>query len=193
MQEQLENFYNECVKELSTIGINIKNNEQIGEIDIKIAKRNSKRYGCCKQEQPDKNSAYKIKRGRHIITKYNRYEKHHIEISKWVMQLNEDIIKNTIMHEIIHCFPNCSNHGKTFKQYACYINEKLGYNVSRLGNKEEDCKKSNLQYKEIENEPKYKIVCQKCGHIYFRQRMKKNFTKCYVCGICKGRLEIKTN
>ena len=54
MQEQLENFYNECLKELITIGINIKNNEQIGEIDIKIAKRNSKRYGCCKQEQPDK-------------------------------------------------------------------------------------------------------------------------------------------
>ncbi len=29
---------------------------------------------------------------RHII-KYEKFNKHHIEVSKWVMQLNEDIIK----------------------------------------------------------------------------------------------------
>ena len=29
-------------------------------------------------------------------------------------------IKNTIMHEIIHCFPYCNNHGSEFKKYAKY-------------------------------------------------------------------------
>lgn len=48
------------------------------------------------------------------------------------MQLNKSIIKNTIMHEIIHCMPYCNNHGKEFKKYAKYINKNLGYDISRV-------------------------------------------------------------
>ncbi len=48
------------------------------------------------------------------------------------MQLDKNIIKNTIMHELIHCMPYCNNHGAEFKKYARYINEKLGYNISRV-------------------------------------------------------------
>ena len=54
------------------------------------------------------------------------------EISPWVMELNEDIIKNTIMHELIHCMPGCSNHGEYFKKYDYYVNAKLGYDISRV-------------------------------------------------------------
>ena len=187
MQEKLERLYNECIEELNSIGIDI-NNEAVGEIDINIAKRNLKRYGCCKQEEPDKNYFHKLRKGRHIIVKYDRFKKHHIEISKWVMELDDKIIKNTIIHEIIHCFPNCNNHGEEFKKYAKFINEKLGYNISRVGNKEEDYKKSNLLYVK-QNTAKYKIVCQKCGQMYYRQRLRKNFTKYYRCGICGGKLE----
>ena len=96
-------------------------NEKIGEIDIKIAPRVAKRYGCCKQEDPIKKYYHKIKVGRKVYIKYDVFKKHHIEISKWVMELDKKIIKNTIMHEIIHCFPFCSNHGKQFKMYAKYI------------------------------------------------------------------------
>lgn len=49
--------------------------------------------------------------------------------------INDGIIKNTIMHELIHCIPFCNDHGIEFKKYANYINEKLGYNISRVGNK----------------------------------------------------------
>ena len=70
--------------------------------------------------------------GRHKLIKYGRCNKHHIEISPWVMQLDKNIIKNTIMHELIHCMPYCNNHGAEFKKYARYINEKLGYNISRV-------------------------------------------------------------
>ena len=106
------------------------------------------------------------------------------------MDLNEDIIKNTIIHEIIHCLPDCNNHGKEFKKYGKLVNENLGYNISRLGNKKEDYEKSNLEFKEENLKYKYTIICEKCGLLYYRQRMGKKFTKKYRCGKCRGKLRI---
>lgn len=185
MEEKLQKLYEECLDELKSINIDLDENE-IGKIDISFAKRKTKRYGCCKQEEPDKKTAYRKRR----IIYYRKYNKHHIEISKWLIDLNDEIIKNTIMHEIIHCFPDCNNHGKTFKMYAKIINQKLGYDISRLGNKEEDYKKSNLEYNQENTKFKYKIVCEKCGLIYYRQRLFKNFEKKYRCGKCRGKLRI---
>lgn len=184
MKQKLEKLYNECIQELKSI--NIIDFNEIGEINIEFSKRKTKRYGCCKQELPDKATAYRKNR----IIHYRKYKKHNIEISKWLMELNDDIIKNTIMHEIIHCFPDCNNHGKNFKMYAKIINEKLGYDISRVGNKEEDYKKSNLEYKDETLKTRYKIVCKDCGLIYYRQRLSKNFERKYRCGKCKGKLMI---
>ena len=188
MEEKLQKLYNECINELKTINIDILDNPLIGEIDIKIAPRTAKRYGCCKQEEPDEKSRYTVKRGRHRIVKYEKFNKHHIEISKWVMDLDDTIIKNTIMHEIIHCIPYCNNHGDTFKKYALYINKNLNYNISRLGNKKEDYEKSNIDFEE-ENDYKYKILCKECGQIIYRKRLHKNFENRYRCGICGGKFE----
>lgn len=190
MEEKLEKLYEECIEELKTINIDITNNDLIGLIDIKIAKRNSKRYGCCKQENPDKNYYHIIKRKNRKIKVYDRFNKHHIEISKWLMKLNDDIIKNTIMHEIIHCFPECNNHGIKFKQYANIINKKLNYNITTYGNKKEDYEKSNIEFKEETNNYKYKVICKGCNQTFLRQRLKKNFTKIYKCGKCGGKFEI---
>lgn len=185
MEEKLQKLYLECIEELKSININLDEGI-IGKIDIAFSKRKTKRYGCCKQEDPDKTTAYRKRR----IIHYRKYNKHHIEISKWLMDLNDDIIKNTIIHEIIHCMPDCNNHGSEFKKYSKLINEKLGYNISRLGNKQEDYEKSNLEFEQEMPKYKYIIVCEKCGLIYYRQRMVKNFTKKYRCGKCKGKLSI---
>ena len=171
MEEKLQKLYQECINELKAININVMDNPEVGEIDITIAKRNAKRYGCCKQ--------------------YERFNKHHIEISKWVMDLNDDIIKNTIMHEIIHCIPYCNNHGKVFKRYANYINQKLGYHITRLGNKEADYKESNLELEDETSSYKYKIICKDCGQIYYRKRLQKNLIQKYRCGKCNGKLQIQ--
>jgi hypothetical protein len=178
MENKLQNLFSQCVEELKSIGIDINNNKLIGEINISLAKRNAKRYGCCRHEDPDEKYKVITKKGYKRYITYERFNKNYIEISKWVMELNDDIIKNTIMHEIIHCFPYCNNHGKEFKKYAGYINTHLGYSVSRLGNKEEDYKKSNLEYDIPQTTPnyKYKIECQKCGKYFFRQRYNKNLT-----------------
>jgi hypothetical protein len=107
------------------------------------------------------------------------------------MDLNDDIIKNTIIHELIHCLPDCNNHGKVFKYYANLINSNLGYNISRLGNREEDYKKSNVEFKENDKKSyKYKIICTNCNYIYYRNRLEKNFTRKYRCGLCRGKLKL---
>ena len=180
IQEKLIRLYNECIEELNTIEINVLAKE-IGSIDIKINNRSKKRYGACKQEEPDKRYIRKLKVGRKIVIQCDRFNKHHIEISRWVMDLNDKIIKNTIIHEIIHCLPYCNNHGKEFKQYSKVINEKLGYNISRLGNKAKDMRASNIDYEEKKPNYKYEIICQKCGQKVLRQRIVKNFAKKYRC------------
>lgn len=187
MEEKLIRLYNESLDELFSIGINLKDEEKIGKITISFSKRKTKRYGCCKQEDPDKATAYRIKRRLY----FRKFNTHHIEISKWLMDLNEDIIKNTIIHELIHCIPDCNNHGKEFKKYAKLINDNLGYNISRVGNKLEDYKKSGQVLTEKENKNKYQIICEKCGQTYYRQRLSKNFTRKYLCGICKGKFIVK--
>ena len=68
---------------------------------------------------------------------------------------------------------------------------KLGYEIQRLGNKEKDYEKSNIVFdKSDEVEYKYKIRCKKCGIVFYRQRLKKNFIRDYRCGACKGKLEL---
>lgn len=189
MDEKLNKLYEECINELKSININIINNPQVGKIDIGISKRNTKRYGCCKQEKPDQNCFHLEKRKHRIVRIYDKFFEHHIEISKWVMELDDDIIKNTIIHEIIHCLPQCNNHKKTFKIYANLINDKLGYNITRLGNKKEDYKKSNIHFEEDTEEYKYKIKCTNCGQVFLRKRLKKDFIKNYRCGKCGRKIK----
>ena len=191
MKQKLNKLYEECLKELNNIGINMFDEGSIGKIDIYISKRNNKRYGICIQEKPDETSRYIQKNKYGTTIKYNKFYNHHIQISPWVMNLDNVVIKNTIIHELIHCIPNCNNHGKDFKKYAKYINNKLGYNISRVGNKKEDFLKSNLEYIDTEKY-KYKIECQKCGQIIYRKRYNKYFTRKYRCGKCGGKFKVKT-
>jgi predicted RNA-binding Zn-ribbon protein involved in translation (DUF1610 family) len=185
MEEKLNKLYNKCINELKSIGINVLDEKNIGNIEIKLSKRNNKRYGCCRQEEPDRKSRFYERIGTKKYLRYAKYNKHTIEISKWVMELDEKIIKNTIMHEIIHCFPLCNNHGEQFKKYAKYINKNLEYDISRLGNKVEDYKKSNIEINET-IKVNYKIICKKCNQTVYRQRLTKNFIEKYRCGKCGG-------
>ena len=61
MEEKLKRLYKECVLELNNIGIDLSE-ENVGKIDISFSKRKTKRYGCCKQEEPDKTTSYRKNR-----------------------------------------------------------------------------------------------------------------------------------
>lgn len=188
MEEKLQDLYEECLQELKNIGIDMENTKNIGKIDITLSKRNSKRYGCCKQECPDKKYKVTEKRGYRRITRYEKFKKHHIEISKWVMELDNKVIKNTIIHELIHCIPFCNNHGQEFKKYASYINKKLGYHIKRVGNPKEDYSSSNMEYNEETVKYRYRIQCENCGQEILRQRFNIAKLKQYRCGKCGGKL-----
>lgn len=190
MEEKLNQIYYKCVQELKSIGIDILDDKKIGTIEISISKRNNQRYGCCKQEEPDEKTKTIDKIGKRKVIRYKKFNKHKIEISPWLLELNEEIIKNTIIHEIIHCIPNCNNHGEEFKKYAKYINNSLGYNISRVGNKREDYAKSNIGYIERENY-KYSIKCINCGQSFLRKRLTRNFTQKYRCGKCGAKFAIE--
>lgn len=191
MEQKLNRLYFKCIDELSKIGLDILNQKQYGKIDISISKRNNKRYGCCKQEEPDKSYKTVSIIGRRRVTRYKKFNKHHIEISKWVMELDDSIIKNTIMHELIHCMPYCNNHGTEFKKYANLINTTYGYDISRVGNKKKDFENSNIEYNE-EVQYKYKVVCKTCGQEFYRQRLSKNFKRKYRCGKCGSTFKVST-
>lgn len=42
-------------------------------------------------------------------------------------------IKNTILHELLHTFPECQNHLKIWKSYANKVNSLTGLNICRVG------------------------------------------------------------
>ena len=189
-KDKLEELFSECVYELSKIGIDILDEKQYGKIDIAISNRNNKRYGCCKQEEPDKKYKTVVKIGRRKIIRFEKFKVHHIEISKWVMELEDSIIKNTIMHELIHCLPYCNNHSIEFKKYADLINKNYNYNISRVGDKKKDYEKSNLEFNEIKKY-NYKIRCKNCKTEIYRQRLAKNFIRKYRCAKCSGKFEIE--
>lgn len=189
MEEKLNKLYLECISELKSIGIDVLDKKTCGNIYVTISNSSSKKtYGLCIPNSPYITTKYIQKIGRKRYIKYGRYKEYEIRISKWTMNLNDEIIKNTIMHELIHCLPYALNHGAEFKKYASYINQKLGYNISRLGNKKEDYIKSNLEY--VESDYKYTIICKNCGKVYKRKRLAKNFISKYRCSACLGRLEI---
>ncbi len=191
MEQKLNKLYLECITELTKIGIDILDEKTYGKIDISISNRNNKRYGCCKQEEPDKSYKTISIIGRRRTVKYEKFNKHHIEISKWVIELDDRIIKNTIMHELIHCMPYCNNHGTEFKKYAKLINTTYGYDISRVGNKKQDFENSNIEYNE-KVKYKYKVVCKTCGQEFYRQRLCKNFKRKYRCGKCGSAFEVST-
>ena len=78
--KNIKELFEDCKQELYNIGIDCEND---CDIDIGISKRNNKRYGCCKPEEPDKATKYYIyikrKRNKKFVKKR---EREHVKIRK---------------------------------------------------------------------------------------------------------------
>ena len=102
-------------------------------------------------------------------------------------KVDDQIALNTIMHEILHTIPGCFNHGKKWKAYANYINQKLPqYNITRVAVNDSVGVHTEHE-KPLFN---YVLRCSECGQEIKRQRKSKVITnyKKYRCGKCGGRL-----
>lgn len=80
-----------------------------------------------------------------------------IEINKrYFLYSKDDVVINTIIHELIHAmYPECDHDGD-WKRVADEVSEKTIYKIQEKGNDEDD------DYLPIC--AKYKLVCNKCGN-----------------------------
>lgn len=78
-----------------------------------------------------------------------------------------DSIINTLIHEILHSFPDGMKHTGAWKDYTAIIYEKTGRKILRKGTKEE-CKEYNREkigevIKKNPNKVVYEIYCDNCN------------------------------
>lgn len=96
-------------------------------------------------------------------------------------------LRNTIIHELLHCVNPYDKHGKEWKALAAKVNYYYPkYEISR----QNDYSKYGLEISKTEN--CYVLQCKNCGRKFFRQRFSKvvkNYRYCH-CGACKGDLEL---
>lgn len=126
--------------------------------------RAKKRLGCCKKTYQGGTLGFKI------------------EISNRLMTSEEKKIKEVLIHEILHTCKGCFDHGQRWKHYARIMNKVYGYNISRTADAGA-----------VEDEYKYKIICQRCGIVSYRIRKTKviDQPENYRCSKCGGRLTVK--
>lgn len=162
-EERINAIAGEALKELHKAGIFPSKNIK----EIKENKRAKKRLGCCKKVM------------------VNQSEEYSIEISTVLEQETDQMIKEIIIHELLHTCKGCFNHGKEWKRKAAEVNRMYGYKIKTY---------AEPKQQDIENktEPGYKYIieCKGCGTIGYRKKKSKLIQnpQLYRCGKCGGRL-----
>ena len=90
-----------------------------------------------------------------------------IEISAMILG-NSQLLKETIIHELLHTCPGCRNHGQHWKELANTVNSRLGYHVQRTVPMQWE-PSGPLRHEEV----KYVLQCENCGAEIGRMRMSK--------------------
>ncbi len=165
VRQNLNTILKQVIKETQELKIPVSNN--ISE-EVIINSRPKKRFGCCRK----------------------RENKFIIEISEFVLNCDEKIIRQILAHEILHTCRDCYDHGVVWKKYADMMNKAYGYNIKRTFSFEDAGigeYKPNVSTATI----RYIIKCKKCGKEYPRQRAGKitRNVKNYRCR-CGGKLEV---
>ena len=160
--KNLQACYEECVKELSTIGITCGN-----ILKVIPNTRSKNRWGLCKHEPNG----------------------HIIEISYRLLQdeVSEYALKNTLIHELLHTVEGTCGHKGLWKELANKVNKYYPqYNIKRTTSEEE----KGIEPVTKKQEAKYIISCPKCGweEPYFRYTKVVEHTDRYRCTKCKNAL-----
>ena len=157
---EVQELFELCKKEVKDAGI------EIGNVyaTIKVNSRFSKKWGVCKR----RNNIY------------------YIEIADRLLVADENSIKTTIIHELLHTVKGCFNHGLEWKKVANIMNRKYGYNIKRTTSDEE--KGLEIDWDAF----KYIVKCKNCENTFGYTRKTKciQYLSHYRCGKCKGKLEV---
>lgn len=122
-----------------------------------------------------------------------------IRVNEALLKSASDIIvKDTIIHELLHTCEGCMNHGKTWQAYANLVNDAYPqYSISRLSS----TNKTHVKLKS-EDTAKYVVTCESCGHKYLHYRKNRaveilsnpaisHYCTCGYCNSNKLKLEVK--
>ncbi len=113
----------------------------------------------------------------------DRYE-FKVSINTYALQ-NEECVRNTLAHELVHTCDGCFNHGKQFKRVGYWVKRKMGIDVNTYGTAEEALK-SGLRDHQI-NSAKYIVGCPTCNQRWYKQRMCKvvEYPQFFSCAKCR--------
>ncbi len=109
-----------------------------------VNRRAKRRLGCC----------------------FYREGRYSIEVSESVLE-NPELLRVTLVHELLHTCPGCRNHGPRWKAWAQRVQEVLGYRIQRTVPVEGAAEP--LRHEEV----KYVLECQSCGARIGRMRLSK--------------------
>ncbi len=114
---------------------------------------------------------------------------YHISLSRNAMK-DEEQVRNTLAHELVHTLPRCMNHGKTFHKYGTMVEERLGIPIDSRATKSQ-AQAAGIQ-DAYRNRANYKIVCEKCGFEFYRLKRSAviDHPSRYRCSRCGGGLKV---
>ncbi len=100
------------------------------------------------------------------------------------MLTDPGLLRETLLHELLHTCPGCRDHGDRWKSYAALVNGRMGTNIQRTVKVEGEF--TPLRREEV----KYVLRCQSCGREITRMRMCKVVRAPwrYRC-LCGGKLK----
>lgn len=106
-----------------------------------------------------------------------------IEVSAGILH-SPVLLRETLLHELLHTCPGCRDHGPLWKHYAEVVNKALGTSIQRTVKAEGEL--APLRREEV----KYVLRCQSCGREINRMRMCKVVKTPwrYRC-LCGGKLK----
>lgn len=129
--------------------------------EVKLNRRATGRFGCC-------------------IRRDGTYT---IELSARLLNAEEQAVRQTLAHEVLHTCWGCANHGARWKGYAARMNAACGYTIART----DTCERLGV---EDTARTRYVLVCTRCGTQFRRSRRSRlvEHPERYRCR-CGGRLE----
>lgn len=156
-QQELNTMLSSQEEELRGLGIPLSR-----EINpqVEVNTRAKRRLGCC------------LRTGKGFT----------IQVSAFVLE-DRQLLRATLVHELLHTCYGCQNHGNRWKAYAQRVGEALGVEITRTVPLEGPAQP-------LRQEPvKYLLQCQSCGRLIPRRRLSKavKYPSRYRCP-CGGKL-----
>lgn len=120
-----------------------------------------------------------------------------IELNEQFVNRTEDLslVQNVVMHELIHTIRGCDRHTGRWLEIAKKVNDKYGYNISRIT--EGGINYDNYMKQIGVGTAKYVIMCKVCNNSYWYhnkvemiRRMQEYGCGSFACGEC-GAIALK--